>query len=119
VQALRRFVRGSGDVGAALWCDVSEPGRAGRAFRTVVTDGETFEVVDWVDAEAPRADLLSGPIETAVEKRIRALCPQGNRIPMLRAFGLWFDEGRIPIRLGSRAVPAAEPGLKESATKAA
>jgi hypothetical protein len=118
-RALRRLVRGSRDVGAAFWRDITEPGLEGRAFRTVITDGETFEVVDWIDSEAPLFDLLSWPVEGAVEERVCRICPEGARLAMLRAFGLWFDEGRIPIRLGARAVPVGEPGMPESAPKAA
>jgi hypothetical protein len=116
--ALRRLVLGSRDVGAAFLSDITEPELGGRAFRTVVTDGETLEVVDWVDSEAPRFDLLSGPVEDAVEERICAICPEGRRIAMLRAFGLWFDAGRIPIRLGRRAI-RADPAIDAPVSKAA
>jgi len=111
--------RGDSDVGAAVWHDISEPGAAGRAFRTVVTDGEAFELVDWVDTRAPRIDLISEPIEDAVEDRICTLCPDDARMPLLRALCLWFENGRIPIRLGLRAVPASEPELGATESKAA
>lgn len=119
MQALRRFVRSRGEIGAALWCDVSEPERPGRAFRTVITDGESFEVIDWSDPEAPKADLLAGPIETAVERRVCALGPPEARIPMLRAFRHWFAESGIPLRLGERAVQRPQPGEEEEESQAA
>ena len=117
--ALARLWRGDHDVGAAVWHDISEPGVDGRAFRTVVTDGEAFEIVDWVDARAPRIDLLSEPIEAAVEDRICSVCPDDARMPVLRALGLWFENSRIPIRLGLRAVPATEVESEEAEQKAA
>lgn len=107
--ALARIGRHDHDVGVAVWYDISKPGVDGRAFRTIVTDGNAFEIVDWVDTRAPRIDLLSEPIEAAVEDRICSICPDDDRMPMLRALGLWFEDGRIPIRLGLRAVPATEP----------
>jgi hypothetical protein len=117
--ALARLRRGERDVGAAVWHDISDPGADGRAFRTIVTDGETFEVVDWVDARAPRIDLLSEPIEETVEDRICSICPDDARMPVLRALGLWFKNGGIPIRLGLRAVPATESEPAEAEPKAA
>jgi hypothetical protein len=117
--ALARLRRGDHDVGAAVWHDISEPGTDGRAFRTIVTDGVTFEVADWIDARAPRIDLLSEPIEAAVEARICSICPDDAQMPVLRALGLWFEDGRIPIRLGLGAVPATESEAAEAEQKAA
>jgi hypothetical protein len=108
-RARRRLELGARDLGAAVWCDITEPALPGRAIRTVVTDGESFEVVDWLDRRAPRADLLIEPIEEAVERRVCSICPEGARMPMLRAFGLWFEEGQIPIKLGPEAVAPSEP----------
>jgi hypothetical protein len=117
--ALARLGRGGHDIGAAVWHDISEPGVDGRAFRTIVTDGEAFEIVDWVDTRAPRIDLLSEPIEAAVEDRICSVCPDDGRMAVLRSLGLWFENGRIPIRLGLRAVPATEPEASPAEQKAA
>jgi hypothetical protein len=117
--ALARLSGGDHDVGAAVWHDISEPWVEGRAFRTIVTDGEAFELVDWVDARAPRIYLLSEPIEAAVEDRICSICPDDARMPMVRALGLWFENGRIPIRLGLRAVPATESEAEAREPKAA
>ncbi len=108
-RALRRLVRRNRDIGAAIWADITEPDLVGRAFRTAVTDGETFAIVDWVDDRAPRRDLLAEPIEDAVEDRVCRICPDDDRMPVLRALVLWFENGRIPIRLGPEAV--AEPEL--------